>query len=420
MKVEFPYYQDVPDMSVPDKNLLGIFSLPKCKPDESTIGAALKNPIGTPRLSELADGKKKVIILCDDLSRPTPADKIIPHVIEELFAAGVAQKNIEFMMALGSHRPMTEQEISDKLGEAIVDRFVVHNHQWDNAKALEYIGTTDQDVEVWINKKVARADLVVGIGRIMPIDICGFTGGGKILIPGCCGQITNSDMHWTRIDLKNADIIGKRDNSVRQSIDRLARKAGLDFIVNVIMDCDRHIFDCVAGDLLDAHRQGCEIARSFHEVRLPKLADIVVVDGYPFDIEFWQVNKALDTAGLAVREGGVVIVVSPCHEGLSQTHECDLLEHGYRPKGEIKKLVASGKLTNKVVAVHMIQVSNVAVEKATVFLVTSGIARETVEKVGLSYVETPQQALDRAFDILNPDASVMVLRGAAEMLAIVE
>ena len=416
MNIDFPHYKDVPDVEIPDENLLGVFSLPSRKPDESAIRTALENPNGTPRLSELAKGKAGALIVCDDVARPTPAYKIIPYVLDELAAAGVPESEIEFMMALGSHRPMTEQEMRNKVGDDIFDRFAVHNHEWDNADALEYLGKTDQDVEVWINKKVARADLVVGIGRIMPIEVCGFTGGGKILVPGCCGEITNSEMHWTRVDVDGSRIVGKRDNPIRKSIDELARQAGLDFIVNVIMDAEKNIFDCVAGDLVEAHWEGCRRAREYHEVRLPKLADIVIVDGYPFDIEFWQVNKALDTAGMAVRGGGVVIVVSPCYEGLSQTHELDLLEHGYKCKAHVKKLVASGQLAHKVVGVHMIQVSDVAVEKATVFLVTDGIPREKVEKTGLNYAVTPQEALSKAFETVGPGARVTVLRGAAEML----
>ena len=416
MKIDFPHYANVPAVKIPDGNLLGIFSLPSREPDESVIKSALDHPIGTVKLSKLASGKSKVLIVCDDVARPTPAYKIIPYVLDELSVAGIAEKGIEFMMALGTHRSMTQQEMRDKVGSDIFDRFAVYNHEWDNSEALEYMGETDQGVKVWINRNVAQADLVIGIGRIMPIEVCGFTGGGKILIPGCCGEITNSDMHWTRVDVDSSEIVGKRDNPVRKSIDELAFKAGLDFIVNVIMDAEKNIFDCVAGDLVKAHREGCRRAREYHEVRLPKPADIVIVDGYPFDIEFWQVNKALDTAGMAVRRGGVVIVVSPCYEGLSQTHELDLLEHGYKCKEYIKKLVASGKLDHKVVGVHMIQVSAVAVEKATVFLVTDGISREKVEKVGLNYAATPQEALNTAFKIVGSEAAVTVLRGGSEML----
>ena len=319
-------------------------------------------------------------------------------------------------MALGAHRPMTAAEMSDKVGQDVCRRFAVHNHAWDDRSALAYMGKTDDGVEVWINRKVADADLVIGIGRIMPIEVSGFSGGGKILIPGCCGDVTNSEMHWKRVHVDSRQIIGRRDNPVRKSIDELARRAGLDFIVNVIMDTEKNIFDCVAGDLVEAHVEGCRRARPYHEVRLPGQADIVIVDGYPFDIEFWQVNKALDTAGLAVRKGGVVICVSPCYEGFSRTHTDELLRYGYGPRERIERLVETGSLRHKVVGVHMMQVGDVAVEKASVFLVTTGISREHVEQVGLRYAATPQDALDAAFAMLGTDANVVVLRNAAEML----
>ncbi len=422
MRIDFPYPGT--HIDIPDHNLVGIFSLPKrgvTQTEDEVIKHALRAPIGSAALSELAGQDKSVLIVCDDVARPTPAWKVIPHVIEELHVSGVADENIELMMALGTHRPMTETEMRAKVGDDIFDSYKVHNHEWNNPDALEYMGKTDRGVEVWVNKKVGQADLVIGIGRIMPIEVCGFTGGGKILIPGCCGEITNSDMHWTRVDVPSSEIIGRRDNPIRASIDALARKAGLDFIVNVLMDSGGRIVDCVAGDLVEAHRAGCEKARALHEVRIPELSDIVVVDGYPFDIEFWQVNKALDTAGLVVRDGGVVICVSPCREGLSVTHADVLLEFGYRPKQEVKRLVKSGAIHHKVVGVHMIQVADVAIEKAKVYLVTDGIGicAEDISRVGLNHAATPQHALEAAFDHLGRDARVTVLRSAAEMLPVI-
>jgi len=404
VKLDFPHYEGVPALEVPDGNLIGVFDLPRREAGERTIREALDRPIGTPRLRDLAAGKESVLVIVDDVSRPTPAWKIVPEVLDELAAAGVPDSAVQFIMALGTHRPMSEDEMRSKLGAEVHARFRCHNHAWDDPAALVHVGKTSQGVEVWVNRKVAEAELVVGIGRIMPIDIAGFTGGGKIIVPGLCGEVTVNEMHWTRVDLDDAEVLGLRDNPVRGSIDELARKAGLDFIVNVVMDAAGNVFDCVSGDLEAAHREGCRRARAYHEVRLPREADIVIVDGYPFDIEFWQVNKALDAAGSAVREGGVVICVSPCFEGLSRTHEADLLEFGYRPVAEIKDLVSRGEVRHKVVGVHMIQVAKVAVERATVFLVSSCIPREKIERMGLRCGE---------------DGEVTVLRGAAEMLVTV-
>lgn len=408
-------------MDVPTWNMLGVFQASNVVPDAPVaelVRDAVARPIGTPGLSDLAVGCRRVLIVCDDVSRPTPVASMLPPVLEVLRGAGVPDSGIEFMMALGTHRFMTQAEMAAKLGPDVVDRYAVHNHDWRDPDACAFMGRTKQGVEVWINRKVSAADLVIGIGRIMPIDVCGFTGGGKILVPGVCGKITNDDMHWTRLDLEDDAILGKRDNPVRASIDALARQAGLDFIVNAIMDIHANVAHVVAGDLVEAHRRGCELAMDVHAVRIPGEADIVVADGYPFDIEFWQANKALDQAAHAVRRGGVVILVSPCHEGFSATHR-EMLDFGYGPIAEIKAHVEAGRIRDKVAAVHMVQVSRVAREKAHVILVTTGISEADVRKAGLDWAPTPQAALDQAFEKLGPKARVAVLRGAAEMLPII-
>jgi nickel-dependent lactate racemase len=409
-------------VDVPEANLRGVFFAKETPGDgadaAALTAAAIAHPIGTPPLRDLAAGRKRVLIVTDDISRPTPVHLVLPPVLDALRAAGVADRAIEFMMALGTHRHMTRGEMTRKLGPSVVETYRAHNHDWNDPDACTYLGKTEQGVEVWINKKVAEADLVIGIGRIMPIDICGFTGGGKILIPGVCGKVTNDEMHWNRIDLDDADIIGKRDNPVRASIDALARKAGLGFIVNCVMDVHQRATHVVAGDMVEAHRRGCELAMEMHAVRIPEQADIVIADSFPFDIEFWQANKALDQAALAVRDGGVLILVTPCYEGFSATHS-EILEFGYPPIDEIKTLVKSGRIVSKVVGVHMAQVSRVARHRAHVILVTWGIARKDVEKAGLGYAETPQAALDAAFERLGREAGVAILKGAGEMLPVV-
>ncbi|MCL4812672.1 MAG: nickel-dependent lactate racemase [Vicinamibacteraceae bacterium] len=420
MRIHFPYPEVTP-LDVPDPNLLGIFATPEHEPDtglEDLLVEALRAPIGTAPLRELADGKRHVLIVCDDITRPTPVHRLLPPLLVELQAAGVPDGAIEFLIALGTHRPMTGDEIVRKFGAEVAARYPIHNHEWNTEGACEYVGDTAQGVPVWINKRVAAADLVIGIGRIMPIEVCGFTGGGKILIPGVCGAVTNDEMHWTRIDLPNDEVVGRADNPVRASIDALARKAGLDFIVNVVMDIRQRVSHVVAGDLVEAHRVGCAHAKALHCVQIPRHADIVVADSYPFDIEFWQANKALDTTGLVVREGGVVILVTPCREGLSRTHG-EILDFGYRTIDEIKELVRTRQIRHKVVGVHMAQVSHLARHRATVILVTDGIPPDDVRRVGLNWAATPQEALAQAFAIAGSRARVAVLRGAAEMLPVV-
>ena len=322
-------------------------------------------------------------------------------------------------MALGTHRAMTKDEIAAKLGADIAGRFRVHNHDWKNPDCLEYVGDTEQGVPVWINKLVSNADLVIGLGSIMPIEVCGFTGGGKILVPGVCGQITCDEMHWTRIDVPSKHVLGKIENPVRASIDSLARKAGLDFIVNVILNAENKIIGAVAGDMVTAHRAGCEIALKVYGVEIPHEFDIVIADSFPFDIEFWQANKALDTAGEVVKKGGVVILVSPCYEGFSRTHS-EILEFGYLPIETIKQ--SGQKRKDKTQSCRCAYDSGgaVAVEKARLILVSTGIKKDEAEKVGFLWAQNAQEAFAKALEIVGKKASIAVLKNAARMLPLVE
>ena len=386
----------LPGATLHDRTALSIPRNPAL--DEAQIvRTTLSSPIGTSRLREIAKGKQLVLIVFDDYSRSTPVHRFAGLVLEELHDAGVRGDQITFIAALGTHRPMSAEEMRAKLGDVVVGRYRVLNHAWDDPEALEYLGQTAQGAPVWINKVVRASDLVIGLGAIMPLEVAGFTGGGKILVPGLSGEITVDEMHWTRIDVPSAEVLGQRDNPVRESIDQLAQQAGLDFIVNVILDPHDRIVDAVAGDMVAAHREGCKRALRLFTVATDRDYDIVVADSYPFDVEFWQANKALDTAGLFVKPGGSIILVAPCTEGLSRTHGDEILAHGYRSIATIKELVGSGKLHHRVVGVHMHQVAEAVIEKgATLYLVSGGVPRREIESVGFEWAATPQDALDRA------------------------
>jgi nickel-dependent lactate racemase len=316
---------------------------------------------------------------------------------------------------------MSTAEMREKLGDAIVDRFTVSNHDWTNPDNLYFAGRVDPGIDVWVNKKMREYDFIVGLGQIMPMDVCGFTGGCNIIIPGLCGPKTSADFHWVRVGLAATEVVGRRENPIRTAIDNSAMAAGLNAILNVVLDGEGKICGAVYGHPIEAHRTGVSLALRAHTVRLRQKADIVVADGFPFDIEFWQVNKALDNAALAVRDGGVIIIVSPCYEGLSVTHGEDIRRIGYRSRKEILRLVDEGAFTHRVTAVHMIQVAVATVEKGvTCILVTSGIPPGVLREVNLGYAPDAQAALAMAFGIVGPDATVAVLNRASETLPLIQ
>jgi nickel-dependent lactate racemase len=346
---------------------------------------------------------------------------MLPPVLEEIRSAGIPDRSVEIIMALGSHRPMSDREIREKLGSGIVDRFNVTNHEWTNPDNLYFAGRVAPGIDVWVNRKMREFDFIIGLGQIMPMDVCGFTGGCNIIIPGLCGPKTSADFHWVRVGIAAEEVIGRRENAIRQAIDNSAMAAGLSAILNVILDGEGRICGAVYGHPVGAHRRGVALALEAHTVLLPGKADVVVADGFPFDIEFWQVNKALDNAALAVRDGGVIIIVSPCFEGLSVTHGEDIRRIGYRSKKEILRLVGEGEFKHRVTAVHMIQVAEATVEKGvTCILVTDGIPPGVLREVHLEYAPDPQSALTMAFGRVGVDATVAVLNRASETLPLIQ
>ncbi len=420
MKIRFEYPEYGP-FEVPDSNLLGLFQpkeVPQTDVDEDIIRRAIANPIGTLLLREMVDWSTQVLILSDDITRLTPSAAIIPPLVEELALGGVRKDNIRILIASGTHRDMTEFELYKKLGPYVRTGFPVIYHRWRDEAELRYLGDTPGGTEVWVNKELLEADLIIGIGHIVPHRVAGFSGGGKIIQPGVSGAKTTGQTHWLSAMVHGEEIFGKVDNPVRREIDWAAKMAGLKWVVNVIQDRTGKLVEAVVGDPVAAHRIGAEIARDVYGVRLPGKADIVLTDAYPADLDLWQAAKGIYAADLAVREGGVIILVSPCDGGVPAGRP-EILEHGYLPFSEVRQKVEAGVFKDLTVAAHLVHVGRVIREKARAILVTKGLDKEQAEKLGFTYATTIREALSLALDWKGRDAKITVFRNGGEILPIV-
>jgi nickel-dependent lactate racemase len=413
-------YPDVEPLEIPDASLIGVYQAPGIKPDgseEEVIQAGIAHPIGAPRLRDAVQAGARVLILCDDVTRETPAHLVVPYLLEELHAAGVSDDNVHFVMALGTHRDMTPEEIENKLGPDIPRRYPVENHRWNDESSLVYLKTTASGLEIHINKKMHWADFVIGIGIIFPHAVAGFSGGGKIVVPGICGEATSGDMHWLMYGVPPVEHYGSVDNPVRRVIDEVAMEAGFNYLVDCVLNTDGEVVGLVAGDPLQAFRAGCAISRCVHSVTVPCRADIVIFDSYRTDLEYWQAIKAITPAGIVMKDGGIAIQVAECPEGISRAHP-EVLELGYRPLVVVEELLRQG-IVNKSIAAHMIQASEVIVDRGRGFLISPNISAQDKARLGFIHAGTPQQALDRALEMKGPQASIMVLRQAGDLLPII-
>jgi nickel-dependent lactate racemase len=341
---------------------------------------------------------------------------IIPIVEKYLRGAGV--EDIKILVALGTHRAMTEEEKIARFGADICSRFEIINHAYRDESQLIDLGTTAGGTHLLVNKAVQDADLVIGLGQIAPHRIAGFSGGAKIILPGICGADWIAHTHWIGGFEDGEKMLGFSENPVREEMNECARRAGLAFIINAICDPEGKLIGMVAGDVIKAFMKGCELSRDVFGVFVPEKADIVIADSFPKDIELWQAAKALYAADLMVKKGGVVILISPCVEGVSKAHPL-ILERGYTTEQETICELDSGQLTNISVASHCLRVGRLIKDKATGIMVKNGISREDQEHLGFIPADTPQEALEKAFQIAGKSAKVSVLRHGGEALPVV-
>lgn len=279
------------------------------------IERALAQEIGA-SLAALAAPGKRVCILSDDTSRPTPVSLIVPVLLRRLFALGIARDAVYFVLALGSHRRMTDQEVAQKLGAAIARDYPVYQSSFADPSELIDLGTTEDGAAIRVYKRVMDSDLRIGIGNIVPHNTLGWSGGSKILFPGVTSEQTVCQFHMRAMMPRNERIFGSVENGVRRDVESWTEKIGLHYIINTVLTGEQQLYRAVAGHHVLAHRAGVNFARDVYSVTAPFTADIALVDSYPSDCDFWQGTKGFNPADVVVRDGGAAILVSPFYEGV--------------------------------------------------------------------------------------------------------
>lgn len=414
-------YPEYPPLDVPERNLLADLApktIADAKPVRELVEKALDSPASSARIEETVSPSARVLVLVDDITRQTPAAEVLPPVLRRIESRGVPKKNIQFLIAAGTHARMTPAEIEKKLGAAVSREYTVTLHHWKEEGALQKIGATADGTPVRVNALLGKADLVIGVGQIVPHRVMGFTGGATIIQPGVSGPEVTGYTHWQSALYAGREILGLAENPVRREVEQIARQAGLAFIVNVVMDGRHRVTAVVAGDPVAAHRQGATLSREIYGVALPSYADIVVAESYPADYDLWQAAKGIYASELAVREGGVVVLVTPCPHGVSNEHE-DVEKIGYRGFEDVKALVEKKQIRDLVAAAHLVHVGRVIRDRARGIMVSPGIKPEIQRALGFEPAATPQEALAKAFSIAGRAARVAVLHHGGDVLPVV-
>ncbi len=402
-------------VEIDEKNFLFYASPIKSKsiPDqEKVIEDALENPIGTGKIEDLVQPQNKVALLVDDITRPTPTARILPHVLSRIERAGVPKRKVKIIMALGTHRPMTEKELEVKLGKEVIKNYEVINRHYQDRSKLIFLGETESGTPVEVYQEVAEADFVLAVGNIVPHISSGWGGGSKIILPGVCGQKTTDMMHYAACTVQSVlEVIGKRDNKPRQEMDEIAEKAGLKFIVNTILDEKRNILDVFAGDYIEAHRKAVKEAEKYMLVPVPHQADILIVSATPCHVDYWQGVKPYAFSHRAVRQGGIIIFLLDGSEGLcgdAPSHEETVRKYISSSFEEMKKAVEKGKVTD-LAGLNVPMYHSMLRHRVTTFCVSNNLSKEDITALGFIPADNVQSALDEAYRILGKDAKVGII-----------
>lgn len=401
---KLPYGKGFVEVEIPQERINGVLvsRLHHYKPRLSQaelLKQALENPIGTPRMRELAKGKAKVCIISSDHTRPVPSKIMMPLILSEI-RQGNPKADITILISTGCHRQTTREELVAKFGEEIVRNEKIHIHDCDDDSTLRDIGRLPSGGRIIINRLALEADLLVSEGFIEPHFFAGFSGGRKSVLPGIASRTTVMYNHNAEfIDDEKARTGILDGNPIQKDMLYAARAAGLSFIINVVLNADKEIIHAVAGDCDMAHREGCNFLESQCKARRI-MSDIVISTngGYPLDQNIYQAVKGMTAAESTVNEGGVIIMVARSEDG----HGGDQFYRSFKEEKNVGAMLKAFMETPREETIPdqwQSQIFARLLKKAQVIYVSEA-PDEIVKDLHMLPASTVEQAIAKADEIL--------------------
>jgi nickel-dependent lactate racemase len=323
-KYRVPYGKSTVEFSIPARAHATVVTsrLAEPLPDpQKAVARALAHPIGSPPLREIARPGNRVCIVFTDITRSSPDHLLVPALLDELRIAGVRESDVTLLCGIGMHRPSTHEEKVAKLGAEVVARYRVVDNEPQNPQALVDLGTTPGGVPVLVHKTAVEADLLIATGLVEPHQYAGYSGGRKTLAVGAAGEALIAYTHGPAFVDHPGTRLGRIDgNPFHEAVAEAARRAGLHFILNVVLDDDKRILQVASGAPEAAFQELVAFARSVYEVSIPRQYDVAVGGvGYPKDANLYQASRAASYLFFAptpvVRPGGFLIIPARCEEG---------------------------------------------------------------------------------------------------------
>lgn len=399
-----PFGKEKIKFELPEEQVAGVlvshaheYKAPKSEAE--LVADALANPIGSPKLSELAKGKKNCVIISSDHTRPVPSHIIMPQLLAEL-RKGNPDIDITILIATGMHRATTKEELIAKYGKEIAEheKFVIHVSR--NDEDMVSVGTLPSGGDCRINKVAANADLLISEGFIEPHFFAGMSGGRKSVLPGIASKVTVLANHCSEfINSPNARTGILQGNPIHEDMLYAAKAAELAFICNVVIDADKKVIAAFAGDREKAHYAGVDFEMKLAGVK-PVPADIVITTngGYPLDQNIYQSVKGMTAAEATCKEGGVIIDVSSCSDGHGGEDFYNNLKNAESIQKAMDEILARGR-NETVFDQWEAQILMRMLLKFTIIMVTEA-PQQMVEDMHMKYAASIDDALAMAKDVL--------------------
>jgi lactate racemase len=389
------------------------------------IQDALENPIGSARLRELARSGDRVCIVFTDSTRSCPDHLLVPALLAELEAAGVKDENITLLCGTGMHRPSTHEEKITKLGAGIVARYRVLDNEAQNAAALVDLGVTSNGVPVQAHRAAVEADLLIATGIVEPHQYAGYSGGSKTLAVGAAGEPLIAHTHGPAFVDHPGTRLGRVDgNPFHQAITEAASRAGLRFILNVVLDGDKRILRVLAGDPELAFRDLVAFAKSVYEVAIPKQVDIAIGGvGFPKDSNLYQASRAPSYLFFApvpvVRQGGFLIIPARCEEGAGAGVGEQRFLSAMRDAADVQSILDDARSKGYPPGQQRAFVMAKVLEKARVIIVGSEYP-DLVAACKMIPAPTMEHALELAVRETRQDCAVLIVPHAMLTLPVIQ
>ena len=413
-KIKIPYSNRLLEVGIPDHNLVGILeskahTFHAYGSQEEIVNRALDHPIGSATLEELVLGRKNMVIITSDHTRPVPSKVTMPILLKRIRKVN-PDIDIKILIATGFHRPDTTEELIHKFGKEIVDHEVIINHLSEDENSVVRVGTLPSGGELWLNKLAMETELLISEGFIEPHFFAGFSGGRKSVLPGVASAKTVMANHCSEFIASEYARTGViHNNPIHNDMLYAARKAKLAFILNVVIDSEKNIINAFAGDSELAHAEGCKFVMDLASVKAVK-ADIAITSngGYPLDQNVYQSVKGMTAAEAVCKEGGVIIMVSACNDGHGGKSFYENMANAKSPEEVLNRVKKTGR--NETIPDQWeFQILARILKKHTVILVSDLCDPVMIKKMHMQHAYTFEEALKRAFELKGSDADITVI-----------